>query len=206
MHIRNAIKNIKTYINKVTASSLPIYIMYSKILIFDGITLADIVQVKSQSVEKCAHPNIMADLKAAGMLKDLSNFVKKFLFSYDPTKYIALPALYTTVGDWPTSSNLLCWNCHCTFDSVPMFIPNGYSGKAIKTLGNFCRLSCAMKYLISVKDERIVNVGESRRALYIIQKAFFNTDDVIEQAPSFTTMRQYCGNNGVTAVQYREKS
>ena len=74
--------------------------------------------------------------------------------------YKELPPLFTSLENWPTSTNLHCWNCECTFTTRPIFIPLHIKGNSnglwdMNTHGTFCSFSCAARYIKDFMDPAI---------------------------------------------------
>lgn len=61
-----------------------------------------------------------------------------------------LPQEYYGLDSWPTKTNLLCWHCGLSFDSVPVFVPREMPASQhifMRTHGIFCHFSCAQAYI-----------------------------------------------------------
>lgn len=86
-----------------------------------------------------------------------------FTDAYEIVTYDKIPEIFITLDEWPTKTNLLCWNCSRSFDCRPVFIPteikiimkddyrnvreikNGYL--EFKVYGNYCSFNCAAAYI-----------------------------------------------------------
>lgn len=69
----------------------------------------------------------------------------------DQVIYDRIPNVFTTLDTWLKCTNLLCWNCDASFDTVPLFCPTykyeNTPGKPLmKPLGNFCTFPCSAKH------------------------------------------------------------
>lgn len=77
----------------------------------------------------------------------------------DTVDKIPLPQYFTSLTEWPKTSNLLCWVHAEPFNDIPKFIPINWSykdgGFKIKTRGCFCEWGCAKTFLHTVKDPHI---------------------------------------------------
>lgn len=70
----------------------------------------------------------------------------------DSNPFDEIPAVFTSIEEWPFSTNLRCWSCSFTFDGAPCFIPTfvraGSKSKVeIGVKGNFCTFNCAARYI-----------------------------------------------------------
>jgi hypothetical protein len=70
----------------------------------------------------------------------------------EPLPFEKIPAVFTSVGEWPFSTNLRCWSCTFTFDGPPCFVPTSVSTGSddrveVGVEGNFCTFSCAARYI-----------------------------------------------------------
>ena len=59
-----------------------------------------------------------------------------------------IPAVFTGLEDWPSSTNLRCWECGFSFSSPPRFVPTfvreaAGSGLEVGVQGNMCSFGCA---------------------------------------------------------------
>ena len=66
--------------------------------------------------------------------------------------YDTIPKNFTTLDNWPKSTNLHCWTCECTFTNRPIFIPLHIKSISdgswdISTNGVFCTFSCAARHI-----------------------------------------------------------
>jgi hypothetical protein len=75
---------------------------------------------------------------------------------FDVQPYSSIPRTFTSVDDWPASTNLRCWSCGFTFDGPPSFAPTfvrealnarGASVVEVGVEGNFCTFNCAARYI-----------------------------------------------------------
>lgn len=67
--------------------------------------------------------------------------------------YNKIPNIYTGNNSWIKHTNLMCWFCDFTFDTMPVFVPIYLHSTAdheieMGTKGNFCSFNCACAYLI----------------------------------------------------------
>ncbi len=69
----------------------------------------------------------------------------------DQIIYDRIPNIFINLNTWSKCTNLLCWYCDASFDTIPIFCPTykyeDPPGKPLmKVLGNFCSFSCAAKH------------------------------------------------------------
>ena len=46
----------------------------------------------------------------------------------------------------PKETSVKCWWCDEQFNTIPVYIPNGYKNETFYVFGNFCSFNCAAKY------------------------------------------------------------
>ena len=75
------------------------------------------------------------------------DFTEKY--KSDETTYNKIEHIFKNMTSWKKTSNLKCWSCDFTFNSVPVFIPISIrlirdepEEWNIPVLGNFCCFSC----------------------------------------------------------------
>lgn len=51
-------------------------------------------------------------------------------------------------------TNIACWHCCYTFDSVPLFLPEKYHNGKFYVFGNFCTWSCMLAYNNQIDEYR----------------------------------------------------
>lgn len=110
-----------------------------------------------------------------------------------------VPRVFTGLGDWPYSTNLLCWSCGFGFDGRPKFVPTYVregegGGVEVGVLGNMCTFNCAELWIqtqLSPKNEDRWRYQDNLRLVYIL----FTGRRVagIAPAPSRLKLRQYGG-------------
>ena len=109
------------------------------------------------------------------------------------------PEEFISLDQWPKTSELHCWHCTLTFQSIPKFIPKNFiQDKNIKchAEGNFCSFNCVMSYInihySSSYNERwrIVN------NLYKIYTIFTGNPapPIIESSPRPYLLTKFGGN------------
>lgn len=119
--------------------------------------------------------------------------------------YTEMPKRFTGVADWIRSSNLLCWRCSLTHTNIPMFIPlNTTSDGHADVHGHFCDTGCSSAYArLHFPRDQVPDILE---AIARLEAKFTGKRRQIMVAnPPPTEMRAYCGNSGLTEVQWHEK-
>jgi hypothetical protein len=104
------------------------------ILHLGGITLNDFVPIEDVFDEK------------------VLEVVEKGDQGSEPLPFEKIPAVFTSVEEWPFSTNLRCWSCTFTFDGPPCFVPTfvrtGSDDRVeVGVEGNFCTFNCAARYI-----------------------------------------------------------
>ncbi|GFR88325.1 BA71V-B175L protein [Elysia marginata] len=104
------------------------------ILHLGGVTLRDFVPIEDVFDEKVLE------------VVELSGQAAK------PPPFEKIPAVFSSVKEWPLFTNLRCWSCAFTFDTPPCFVPTSVRAKSddrveIGVEGNFCTFNCAARYI-----------------------------------------------------------
>lgn len=125
-----------------------------------------------------------------------------------------IPPVYTSIKNWPSRSNLLCWHCNMKVAGVPVAIPidlkkNNTGGIEMKVVGVFCSFPCAKSYINIHYPKNDLSSGwaDKNNFLRLMFKDFHNIEpDVIPAAPSPYIMSKYCGktNNNAASIDEEE--
>lgn len=77
-----------------------------------------------------------------------SNDKKSITINNNQYEFRSYPILYRD-KNWPVKTNVFCWWCCHSFESIPIPIPISYDERQdkFKVYGNFCSFSCARAYL-----------------------------------------------------------
>lgn len=117
-----------------------------------------------------------------------------------PVLYEQLPKVFTSLENWPLTTNLRCWNCTLNFKRTPIFAPTyicHLSGSLkIGVCGVMCSFPCLARWLVNNHKQITNDLWEAlKHAEYLYQ--VFNGATLttqIELAPSFTELKQFGGN------------
>jgi hypothetical protein len=126
----------------------------------------------------------------------------------DSVIYTEIPKRFTCVEEWPTYSNLRCWNCDLLPPSYPRFVPlNPEKDKDDRDVcdphGNFCEWNCAVRYTMREFSDQQWDI---LRAICLFESKFSGKHKKkIMPAPAKTKMAAYCGKNGITPKQWRDE-
>lgn len=121
----------------------------------------------------------------------------------DTNKIISLPELFSK-GVWPEKTNIKCWWCTLSFETVPCFIPTKFHNGKYTILGCFCSFNCAMAYNLYSLDQ---NQHERLRKCSLLHTLYYEIHGETEQvkeilpAPPKEVMIGYGGK--LTIEQYR---
>jgi hypothetical protein len=121
----------------------------------------------------------------------------------DTNKIISLPELFSK-GVWPEKTNIKCWWCTLSFETVPCFIPTKFHNGKYTILGCFCSFNCAMSYNLYSLDQ---NQHERLRKCSLLHTLYYEIHGETEQvkeilpAPPKEVMIGYGGK--LTIEQYR---
>ncbi|MEL0212472.1 MAG: hypothetical protein VW891_18155, partial [Novosphingobium sp.] len=117
----------------MSAAAMDAPIKRPNILHLGGITLNDFVPIEDVFDEKILEVVEKSD-QGSGTLP-----------------FEKIPAVFTSVEEWPFSTNLRCWSCTFTFDGPPCFVPTfvrtGSDSVEVGVEGNFCTFNCAARYI-----------------------------------------------------------
>lgn len=123
--------------------------------------------------------------------------------------YTEIPKKFISVETWPQFSNLKCWECDQTPTGYPRFIAvnpeRDKDGNDIcDVFGNFDEWNCAQRYILrEFPDEQ---KWDAIQTLLLFESKFSGRKkEKIIPSPSKTMMKAYCGKNGLTPKQFREK-
>ena len=143
--------------------------------------------IKGVFIKDCVPIDDMFDARILERAKDEPVFVDAFT---------PLPTIFHGFETWPKSTNIRCYYCDRTFETVPIFIPKTieYSIKyTIATEGCFCTFNCAIRhidlYYIKIHDN--LNKKNMLKLLYRIR--YGNQVSEIPPAPSKYEMMCYGG-------------
>jgi hypothetical protein len=131
----------------------------------------------------------------------------------DEVEYTVLPKRFTSVNEWPQTSNLSCWYCDLIPESYPAFIPinlekSSLGNDTCDVYGHFNTWNCAVRYVI---NQKMGEFPEDQKpdilhAISIFASKFSGKKkEKIVPSPPKTLMKQYCGNSGITEKQYMER-
>lgn len=116
-----------------------------------------------------------------------------------------IPSKFTTMENWPKSTNLKCWWCHKNFKSIPVFVPINISNKGatpateITVHGNMCHFFCASAYIDMFFHERSVKWERHEMLKILYKKMTGQSIEYIPRTPLPYCMVQYGGNDTVNA-------
>lgn len=125
------------------------------------------------------------------------------------TIYTKIPKVFVNVDNWPKVSNLKCWNCDQILQSYPRFLPvnperDKEGNEICDTVGNFCEWNCVVRYAMEkYSGERLWDILKLTNI--IAAKFTGRRREKILPSPEKTIMKQYCGDEGITPKQYKEK-
>lgn len=123
--------------------------------------------------------------------------------------YTDMPKKFTSVATWPRFSNLKCCECDQLPTSYPKFIPQNpekdNAGEDIcDVFGHFCEWNCAVRF--AQKEFPKEQQPDILQYICLFESKFSGKrKEKIMPCPRKTEMKAYCGNNGITPKQWREK-
>lgn len=179
------------------------------ILIIKGIRLSDIRSIDDMFddliIDNHNESILMRDADHIGSKPSnviINEGVKKIAYKANPTQF-------TTVENWPQTSNCKCWHCDRYFESVPWCTIAGIAGNnaecdpLITNRDNFCGDRCAYAYLIG-KYKGAYQREDMIGLFKIFYRRLTQTPmpDNIRPAAPKTRMVYYCGEMGVSSDEY----
>jgi MYM-type Zinc finger with FCS sequence motif len=99
------------------------------------------------------------------------------------------------VKSWPESTNICCWWCCHTFDTVPVPLPTGYNDRfnTFSIKGNFCSWGCAKAYCINQEN----SLGVQSELLFMMRKRVEGKALPIKCAPSPQQLKMFGGTMSI---------
>ncbi|MGL5936419.1 MAG: hypothetical protein ACRCZI_12460 [Cetobacterium sp.] len=146
-----------------------------KVLFIKGVFKKDCVT--DDMFDKKIMENVF-DNKAMGM-----GFDEQEDFS---VSYNKLPATFENIDVWPKTTNLICWNCHQAFNTIPVFIPgviepttskdpeNSKQKFVISVYGVFSSFGCALSFVES-RNYPLNEKIEIHNKLNLLHRLFYGT-------------------------------
>lgn len=119
----------------------------------------------------------------------------------DTRKLISLPEVFSK-GVWPEKTNIKCWWCTLSFDSVPCFVPTKMVSGKYTVLGCFCSFNCAMAYNLYSLEQ---NQHDRLRKCSLLNSLYYEIHGEPKEilpSPPKETMIMYGGK--LTVEQYRD--
>lgn len=123
--------------------------------------------------------------------------------------YTEMPKRFLSASTWIQFSNLKCWECDQMPIGYPKFIPENpekdKDGNDIcDVLGHFCEWNCAVRY--ALKELPKNQQWDALKAICLFESKFSGKKkEKIQPCPPKTLMKAYCGKNGLTPKQWRDK-
>jgi hypothetical protein len=141
--------------------------------------------------------------------------LKKSLMTRDKDKLKGKKAYYMNVKLVDIRKNktivvektdILCWWCCHSFDTIPCFLPEQYHNNIYYVIGCFCTFNCALAYNVYyIKD---LKIWERKSLLFSMCRKIYNTNDAIydelKEALPRETLKAFGGKK--TIEQFRKDS
>jgi hypothetical protein len=123
----------------------------------------------------------------------------------ETARFAGIPPEYTVGEKWEVVG-LDCWNCLCSFDHSPVFIPTQIYTKregeiTMSVEGNFCSFNCAArgindKYPASGYPFKHHQYHQNLIELYRMRHGYMVRE--IKPAPSFKELKRFMGEGGLS--------
>jgi hypothetical protein len=116
-------------------------------------------------------------------------------------KCIKLLGAHTDEKEWPSSTEVCCWNCTYSFDGIPIAIPAKTNKTGIFTAcyGVFCSFNCARRYCLNRNSQQS---WQQLELLSSLHKRILGQTARIAPAASFQTLERFGGY--MTIETYRK--
>lgn len=108
-------------------------------------------------------------------------------------KCIEILGAHTDREQWPSSTNVACWNCTHTFDGIPIAIPGSLhrnKSTLVGCYGVFCSFNCAKRYCMN--KNRHDSMQQLQLLSLLHMKILGNTARIFP-APPFQALDKYGG-------------
>jgi len=117
-------------------------------------------------------------------------------------KCIEILGAHTDRDQWPSSTDVACWNCNHTFDGIPLSIPGGLhkqKNRLVGCYGVFCSFNCAKRYCIN--RNRHDSMEQLQLLTFLHKKILGRTARIFPAAP-FQVLEKYGGYMNIS--EYRK--
>ena len=117
-------------------------------------------------------------------------------------KCIEILSAHTDRKEWPSSTEVACWNCTHTFNGIPISIPGGLHKRQsiiVGCYGVFCSFNCAKRYCMN--RNRHDSMQQIHLLTYLHKKIIGNTARIFPAAP-FQVLDKFGGYMGIE--EYRK--
>ena len=115
---------------------------------------------------------------------------------------VTLMGAHTDLRQWPSSTDICCWNCCHTFKGVPVpatsTLDSRKTGKLTKCHGVFCSFNCAKRFIL---DKNTHGAWEASTLLSMLHKRITGHHAPIRTAPPRICLTMFGGN--MTIAEYR---
>lgn len=112
-------------------------------------------------------------------------------------KCIEILGAHTDRKEWPSSTEVACWNCTHTFDGIPISIPGRLHKRQsimVGCYGVFCSFNCAKRYCMNRSHDSML-------LIYLHKKILGSTAKIFPAAP-FQVLDKFGGYMGIE--EYRK--
>jgi len=121
------------------------------------------------------------------------------------SKYETLPCTFTSLAEWPNTTDFNCWSCYLSVKNIPVFIPTVINGNMkMKVFGIFCSFNCAQLYINTHYDDKL-KIIEYSSNLNLLYKAMTGKK-ILQIEPSFNPLFELKKFGGeLTQEEYNKK-
>jgi len=132
-----------------------------------------------------------------------------FSMCHDRSKLVSLPEIFQK-GVWPDKTNIKCWWCTLSFNTVPCFLPTRlkWQGdkKCYQVLGCFCSFNCAMAYnLYALEQDQYEKMHKSTLIHSVYTHIHDEKNDQLDILPAPPKEKMIAYGGTWTVDEYRER-
>ncbi len=114
-----------------------------------------------------------------------------------------VPEKFTSLGDWPTETNLACWQCKRTFKTRPFAIVTSMANVGLKiavemnTVGNLCSTDCAGTLLDVRERNPDIKWRMEKMTCTLYRKLTCREITELPRAPAYWELEQFGGRRSI---------
>jgi hypothetical protein len=126
------------------------------------------------------------------IIRGIPRQIKKAV-NVEEKEYTKIPDRFTTLAEWPSKCNLLCYTCTAVIEGIPLFVPAAIEPEGIPKIDStvYCSPSCAVSYINRTFHNKDIYIKFLRTL--IIRMIGINIS-IIESSEDKSHINAYGGN------------